>query len=325
MVITPLMSKARWLAFASLTVGLGAALQVGCGNGDGRPGSLVSSGGESGHADGSAGHDGGNSGAAGRTNGEAGEGGGDDAGAGAAGEGSQAAAPIAIFPQQLEVDVGCDASSEPTALVIQNGGILPLTIASASATAGYAVKTTLPLQIDAMGHAVLLLAAPTPKAGTALGAMSTGTLTFVTNEPESPSHEVLMHTTLLGGQFEFTDGNGIPLSAALPLTYLSSDTCPDNVKYRVHNTGNLAFTLLGPTFPTHFGGSSTGDRGLSVAPNGYAEFEVSGNSTNDGACSGGGDLTFTVQGSFCGAVPKLSVIWPTNVATTGCTCSAATD
>ena len=318
------MSKARWLAFASLTAGLGPALLVGCGNGDGRPASLVSSGGESGHNDGSAGHDSGNSGAAGQANGEAGEGN-DDAGAGAAGEGSQAAAPIAIFPQQLEVDVGCDAGLEPTALVIQNGGILPLTISSASATAGYVVKTGLPLQVDAMGKAVLAIAAPAPKPGTPLGAMSTGTLTFVTNEPESPTHEVLMHTTLLGGQFEFTDGNGIPLSTALPLTYLSSDTCPDNVKYRVHNTGNLAFTLLGPTFPAHLGGSSTGESGLSIAPNEYAEFEVSGNSSNDGACSGSGDLTFTVQGSFCGAVPKLNVNWPTNVATTGCTCTAAAD
>jgi hypothetical protein len=136
---------------------------------------------------------------------------------------------------------------------------------------------------------------------------------------------VLLNTTLFGGQFEFTDHDGTPLSAALPLTYLSSDACPDNVRYRVHNTGNLAFALLGPTFSSHLGGTSTGESGQNVAPDEYVELTVSGNSSTDGACSGSGTLTFTVQGGFCGSVPKLSVTWPTNIETAGCSCKAATE
>jgi hypothetical protein len=74
-------------------------------------------------------------------------------------------------------------------------------------------------------------------------------------------------------------------------------------------------------FPAHLGGSSTGVSGRNVAPDEYIELAVSGNSATDGACSGSGDLTFTVQGAFCGAVPKLSVIWPAKVATAGCSCT----
>jgi len=324
MVIAPLMSKARWLAFASLTIALCSALLGACGSGDGRPSSLVSSGGGSGDPVGSAGRSGGSSGDAGQANGDPGNTS-EDASAGAAGEGSSAAVPLAIFPQQLQVDVGCGGNTEPTTLVIRNGGILPLTISSAQASAGYVVKSELPLQIDAMSSATLLVAPPAPKASATVGHMASGTLTFVTNEPDSPSHEVQLNTTLFGGELEFTDDDGTPLSTALPLTYLSSDACPDRVTYRVHNTGNLAFMLFGPTFPVHLGGTSTGASGQDVAPDGYAEFEVSGNSSNDGACSGGGDLIFTVQGSFCAPVPKLSVSWPANVLTTGCTCTPATE
>jgi len=221
--------------------------------------------------------------------------------------------------------VGCGASTDSAELVIQNGGSLPLTISSATATAGYSVTSQLPLQIAPSASKALQVAPPPPKATAAVGDTSSGSLTFVSNEAGSPSHQVTLNTTLFGGQLDFTDGNGAALNAALPLTYLSSDVCPDNVTYRVHNTGNLAFKLFGPTFPTHLGGTSTGANGQNVAPDAYVELTVSGNSSSDGACSGGGELTFTVQGSFCGPVPKLSVSWPVNVATTGCACTAAAD
>ncbi|MEI9949862.1 MAG: hypothetical protein WDO74_12995 [Pseudomonadota bacterium] len=296
-----------------------------CGSGDSRPGSLVSAGGASDHVGGHAGHGGGNGDDAGQANDDAGNHGegGDDAGA--AGQASLAAAPLAIFPQQLQVDVGCGASTDPAPLLIQNGGLLPLTISSVLATAGYVVTGQLPLQIEPLASAALSVTPPPPKATASVGATSTGTLTFVTNETDSPTHEVLLNSRLFGGQFEFTDRSGRPLNTALALTYLSSDTCPDEVTYRVHNTGNLAFRLFGPTFPTHLGGSSTGVNGQNVAPDAYFELKVGGNSAADGACSASGELTFTVQGSFCGSVPKLSVTWPTNIATTGCTCSASTE
>ena len=319
------MSKACWLVFASLTLGLGSALLSACGSGGDRPGSLVG-GGESGHGGGSAGHAGGSSGEAGQTAGDGGnEASGEDAGA--AGETSSPAMPIAIFPKQLQVDVGCASSGEPTELVIRNGGLLPLSISSAKATAGYVLKTELPLQIEAMSSAALLVTPPEPKATASVGDMSTGTLSFVTNEADGANHEVLLNTTLFGGLIEFTDGSGGPLSGPLPLTYLSSDTCPDSVRYRVYNSGNLAFKLLGPTFPLHFAGTSTAKSGSgrSVAPNEYVELTVSGSSAPDGACSGSGTLSFTVQGSFCGEVPKLSVTWPSNVATAGCACTASSD
>ena len=313
------MSKARWLVLASLTLGLGAGSISACSSGDDRPASLVSLGGQS--AGGAAGHNGTSPGDAGQANGEAGNPDADDGGA--AGESNLPAAPLAIFPQQLQVDVGCGAAPEPTQLVIRNDGLLPLTISSATASAGYVVKSELPLQIAARESGMLLVVPPAPKAAAPVGGTSSGTLTFVTNEDDSPPREVLLNTTLYGGLLEFTDADGIAVSGALPLTYLSSETCPDRVTYRVHNTGNLTFTLFGPTFPSHLGGTSTSVSGQSVVPNGYAEFEVGGNSANDGACSASGELTFTVQGSFCGTVPKLAVTWPTNSQTGGCTCSIA--
>jgi len=297
-----------------------AASLTACGSDDGRPGSLVSGSGESGRG---AGLGGGSSGDGGRANTDAGSR--SDAGdGGAAGEGINPAAPLAIFPNQLQVDVGCGASNEPTALVIRNAGSLPLTIQSATATAGYMVGTPLPLQIASQSSAALQVTPPVAKASAKIGDESSGKLTFETDEAAQATHTVQLNTTLYGAQLEFTDGDGKALAGPLTLTYLSSSACPDNVKYRVHNTGNLAFTLLGPTFPVRLGGTSTPKAGVSVEPDDFAELQVAGNSTSDGACSGSGDLTFTVQGAFCGTVPKLSVVWPANTETSGCACVAAT-
>jgi hypothetical protein len=318
------MSLAQRAVFASLMFGLCHASLNACGNED-RPSSLVSAGGESGRGNGQAGRRDGDSGDAGQANAEAGNqnAGGDDAGA--AGEGPLLTGPFAFFPNQLQVDVGCGASAEAVDLVIRNSGLLPLTISSATVTSGYVLTTQLPLQIAAKASAALQVTPPPAEATASVGSMSSGSLSFVTNEAGNPTHDVQLNTTLYGGQLEFTDRSGIPLSAGLSLTYLSSDICPDDVKYRVHNTGNLAFTLFGPTFPPHLAGISTGVSGQNVAPDGYVELQVSGDSSSDGACSGSGELIFTVQGSFCGAVPKLSVTWPAGVQTTGCACSAAAD
>ena len=321
MVCAPSMSKARWLVFSWLMFGLAAASLGACGNGDGRPSSLVSSNGESGRTGNSAGHGGGGSSNAGGANGDAGSGLGNDAGA--AGESYVPAAPVATYPEQLRVDVACGASTDPTELLIQNSGELPLIISSAKATAGYTVNGELPLRIEALGSATLSVSAAAPKATAAVGDTSNGTLTFVTNEADSPSHEIRLDTTVFGGQLQFTDRDGVALKGALALSFLGSDVCPDSVKYRVRNTGNLAFTLVGPTFPVHLRGTTTGASGQSVAPNGYVELEVSGNSATDGACSGSGELSFTVQGSLCSAVPKLTVTWPANVTTSGCSCGAS--
>jgi len=320
MVSAPSMFKARWLGFSSLMFGLAAASLSACGNGD-RPSSLVSANGESGHAGNSAGHGGGGSSNAGGDAGEAGSSVGDDAGA--AGETHVSAAPLATYPGQLQVDVACGASPDPVELLIQNGGPLPLIVSSAKTSAGYTVNSELPLQIEAQGSATLLVSAAAPKGSAAVGDSSTGTLTFVTNEADSPSHEVRLDTTVFGGKLDFTDRDGVALQGALPLSYLGSDVCPDSVKYRVRNKGNLAVTLVGPTFPVHLRGTTTGASGQSLAPNGYVELEVSGNSATDGACSGSGELSFTVEGSLCSAVPKLPVTWPANVTISGCSCGAA--
>jgi len=324
MVIAPLMSKACWLPSVSFVFGLCAVYLSACGSSDDRPSSLVTRG-ESGQGGGFVGHGGNHFADAGQANGNAGT---EDPGgetAGAAGEATSTAAPVALFPQQLQVDVGCGAQREPSALVLRNGGLLPLVISSATATAGYSVMTKLPLEIAAMASATLQVTPPAAKANALVGDMISGSLTFLTNEAEGASHEVALNTTLFGGQLELTDGQGKPLNTALTLTYLSSDACPDDVRYRVRNIGNLAITLLGPTFPAHLGGTSTGVDGQNVAPGEFVELQVSGNSTNDGACSASGELTFTTRGSVCGSVPKLSVSWPTNTQTANCKCGVSSE
>src|SRR6188768_919725 len=107
-----LMSKVR-LRIALLPFAWASMALSACGHGD-RPSSLVSfgGGGESGRGNG-AGHGG--------TSGDGGAG--DEAGA--AGEEILPAVPIAIFPEQLQVDVGCGSSPGEASLLIRNAGLLP--------------------------------------------------------------------------------------------------------------------------------------------------------------------------------------------------------
>jgi len=309
------MPKVRWIGLCLLAVSLSAGCLGAC-SGDGRPSSLVSENAGFGQGGGAGGQLAGISGSAGQPTADAGTSGSD---AGAAGEASFPVGPVASFPRQLQVDVACGTATEPAELLIRNDGPSPLIVTSAQATPGYTVDAEFPLRVEALSGARLLVSASTPKSASA-GDTSTGMLTFVTNELESATHEVHLDTTVFGARLEFTDGNGTPLKGPLPLTYSSSSDCPDRVRYRVRNSGNLTVTLLGPNFPAHLGGRSTGASGRPVAPGDYVELDVSGNSSTDGACSGGGELSFTVQGSLCSALPKLSVTWPQNVAASGCSC-----
>ena len=303
---------ASLVGFALLALALGA-----CGSEDGRPGSLVSAGGDTGLG-GRAGQAGGSSGAAGQTS-DGGAAGDDEQGS--AGEQGVPSTPLAVFPSKLLVASNCGATPAAATLLIQNGGAMPLSLVSASADSGYVVTTTLPLSVAPGAGVVLSVTPPKPPSNAALGTMSEGTLSFVTNEPSSPTRTVTLETTLFGANAEFTDSNGVPLASELSLTYLGSSLCPDTVKYRVHNTGNAAFTLLGPTFPAHFGGTSAA-AGTSVGPDEYVELSVGGQSSPAGVCTASATLAFTMQGPFCGAVPKLDVSWPAN-AEASCTCSPA--
>src|SRR6478752_4668893 len=106
----------------------------------------------------------------------------------------------------------------------------------------------------------------------------------------------------------------------LPFRLLTRDRhlAPGTVRKRLE-------PLLRPTFPTYPAGSSTGANGQTVSPDAYLELSVSGDSSSDGACNGNGELSFTVQGSFCGSVPNLAVTWPANVQTSGCMCRAGAE
>jgi hypothetical protein len=210
-------------------------------------------------------------------------------------------------------------------LLIQNGGSQPLTIQTAGADSGYVVKAELPLNIAPGAGATLLVTPPTPKPTAQIGDASTGTLTFTSNEPGTSTHTVALTTKLLGARIEFTDHAGMPLGSTLTLTYLEESTCPDTLKYRVHNTGNVTFTLHGPTFPAHLSGTTTGDDGLSVAPDDFVELTVGGNSSPGDACDASGALSFSTTGSFCGDVPTLNVVWPQSTAADAgppCSCTA---
>jgi hypothetical protein len=225
----------------------------------------------------------------------------------------------------LDVNAGCESSQPDTGLLIENGGSELLTINSASADSGYVVTATLPLSIPAGAGGTLLVTPPKPKASAQVGDTSTGTLSFTTNEPGAPTHTVALTTKLFGAHFEFTDHDGAPLGTTLTLTYLNESTCPDTRKYRVHNTGNVAFTLHGPTFPASLGGTTTGPDGQSVAPDDYLELMVGGNSAPGGVCSASGALSFSTTGSFCGSVPTLNVVWPAPTAPDAgppCACTA---
>ena len=287
------------------------------------PGSQVSEGGQPSHG----GRSGQSAGSAGL--GEAGQ----TPGGGQSGEGGEGGAvpvgipdrPLALFSASLEVDASCQGSQPSSGLLIENGGSETLTILSASADSEYVVDAKLPLSIAPGAGATLLVTPATPKPSAQLGDTSTGTLSFTTNEPGAPTHRVALTTKLFGAHFEFTDHEGVPLGSTLTLTYLNESTCPDTLKYRVHNTGNVAFTLHGPTFPANLGGTTTGADGQSVAPDDYVELMVGGNSTPGDVCSASGVLSFSTTGSFCGSAPTLNVVWPASTAPDAgppCACSA---
>ncbi len=232
--------------------------------------------------------------------------------------------PLATFKPELTVDATCGQAAEAVQLRIQNDGTTTLRITRASADSNYQIASELPLSIEPSMLGTLLVTPPPPSADAELGAMSSGTLSFVTNEPGTPTHEVTLHTTLYGAHLEFADADGTKLSAGLPLKYSGAAQCPDTATYRVRNTGNVGFTLLGPTFPAHFGGVTTGANGKIVPPGDYAELKVGPVSQPDGACSASGSLTFTTQGAFCGAVPSLMLTWPASGGT-NCSCVAASE
>jgi hypothetical protein len=311
------MKGVRLLAAGLLGVGTLLGALSACGSND-RRASLVSAGGQSS----AAGHSG--QGAdAGRTS-EIPEGGGDSDG-GAAGDVGMPATAHAIFPERFHVDVGCGLTPSAVPLLIQNGGAQPLTISKLSADSEYGVDVDMPLTIAPGDSGKVLVTAPAPTANAVVGeTTAAGTLTFTTNEPGTATHHIELISTLFGGGLEFLDKSGNPLpDASLVLHYSSPTECPDSVTYRVHNTGNLAFKLMGPAFPVHFGGTSTGASGMSLTPDGVAEFRIGGVTTAGEVCSGAGQLTFTVGSGFCGAVPALNVIWPAG-SLTSCVCTAPT-
>lgn len=298
-------------------VGLCALTLTACGHENGQSGAVVSDGGASGSGTGGrAGN--GSSGDAG-AGGDAGSAGADEGGGDAGDPGiGVPSTPYAVFQSQLQVDVGCGMDMPDAALLIKNQGAVPLVIQSASADAGYTLGATFPLSIASGASVALPVSAPAPAAGANAGDMSSGTLTFKTNEPGSPSHKVKLDTTLFGAKLSFADSDGAPLTS-IDLSYVSSSLCPDSFTYRVQNTGNVAFTLIGPTFPAHFGGLDTGPNGVSVSPGNFTELKVRGISGDDHACAASGELAFTATGAFCGTLPKVSVTWPTN-GEPSCTC-----
>jgi len=306
---------AKALLLASL-FGFGA-----CSSSDQRPSSLVSGGG--GTTSASGGHGGTGDGKGGAPNmATAGDDGSSSAGANDA-AGGAAAQPLAVFPSALEADVGCNHVMPSVALVIQNGGDEPLEIRTANVSEGYTLNTTLPLTIAPGASASLSLTPPAANADADAGAVTTGKLSFTTNEPGTPTHVVTLNSTTYEGRFEFTDSNGHPITS-LPLAYDSGGACPGLTKYRIHNLGNVTFTVLGPTFPSHFSGATLGASGHAIAPDAYVELMVGADSGSDNACQATGDLSFSVMGAFCGAVPSLHVVWPVSsdpdAGTTSCAC-----
>jgi hypothetical protein len=298
-----------------------AALLGACGTAPSRPISLVSAGGQSSRPGQSAGDAG--LGEAGQTPSGVGESG--DGGAGGELPVGIPARPLAVFSASLDVNATCGSSQPDTELLIRNGGSQTLTINSASADSAYVVTAKLPLSIAPSAGAALLVTPPTPKASAQVGDASTGTLSFSTNELGAPTHTVALTTELFGAHFELTDHDGVPLGPTLTLTYLSESTCPDTLKYRVHNTGNVAFTLHGPTFPANLGGTTTGPDGQSVDPDDFVELMVGGDSAPGDVCSASGLLSFSTTGSFCGSAPTLNVVWPQSTAPDAgppCACSA---
>jgi hypothetical protein len=235
------------------------------------------------------------------------------------------ARPLAVFASSLDVDSSCAATQSQTELLIRNGGSQALLIQTVNADSGYVVTGTLPLRIEPGAGASLLVAPPAPKASAQVGDTSTGKLSFTSNEPGTPTHTVALTSTLFGARLEFTDHDGTPLGSTLTLTYLNESSCPDTVKYRVHNTGNVAFKLHGPTFPEHLAGTTTDPDGQSVAPDDFIELMVGGNSSPGDVCQASGSLSFTTTGSFCGDVPSLNVEWPQSTAADAgppCACTA---
>jgi hypothetical protein len=315
------MKQARSFWFAAIAALTCALAGFGACKSDDKPHSLVtSSGGSSGSTLGGRAGTENNANAGNAGLGEAGD---------ATGEGGMLEAggaspgPTASFPNELEADVGCNMVAPDVSLVIRNVGDEPLVITSASADSGYVVKTPLPLEIAPSTGGILLITPPAPSADADAGSTSMGKLTFTTNEPGKPTHEVTLTSTVFEGGLEFTDSNGTTITS-LTLTYDSGGACPDLTKYRLQNTGNATITLQGPAFDDHFGGTRLDASNQAIVPGGYAELMVGAVSAPGAACEASGDLTFTVLGGVCGSAPALHVVWQQSSdpdAGTSCACT----
>jgi len=302
------MTRALFITCASPALLLCTLLGFGACSSDQKPSSLISGGGGA-NSVASGGHGGKGELNAGAPSANAG---GDD-GAGTAGmsegAGGASAEPLAIYPSALEADVGCNQETPSVALLIQNRGNEPLVISKASVSEGYTLGATLPLTIAPGASGSLSVTPPAASSDADAGAITSGKLSFTTNEPGTPTHEVTLNSATYEGRFEFTDSDGKPITS-LSLVYDSGGACPVLTKYRIHNLGNATFTVLGPTFPSHFSGTTLGSSGHALAPGAYVELMAGAVSGNDDACQATGDLSFTVMGTFCGTVPKLRVVWP---------------
>ncbi len=177
------------------------------------------------------------------------------------------------------------------------------------------LKGDFPLTIAPSAFGNLSVTAPAPKPNAKLGMMSSGTLSFATNEPDSPTHRITLNTTLFGGSLEFLDDNGQPLKTpSLTLGAASAADCPDSATYRVHNTGNLAFQLTGQVFPRTSAARARARPGCIWNRTATLSSKSAACHCPETPAAAAARSRSRSDTGYCGTPPSLNVTWPAGVA-----------
>jgi len=223
---------------------------------------------------------------------------------------------IARYATTVDTTATCGVVMPDTVeLTVFNDGNAPLTISAATATGGFTVTTTLPLEIAPGASGALTVRPPAAVVGTDRGGTSkTGLLTFTTNTAVQGA-AVTLTSVVQGANLSFENSAGEAITG-VNLTVASG--CPAPQAVFIRNTGNLEAQVTNVSASGTF---SVGQLSPSstVAPGSTINHDVGPFTFS--ACSGTSMVTYQVTGTVCTATP-LTLTTTLNVTgQSSCFCS----
>ncbi len=152
--------------------------------------------------------------------------------------------PTASIGTVPAMSATCGTQTAPAAVnvPVTNTGGAPLTISGASATGGFTVLSTFPINVPVGQTRNISVQPPAAVVGTDVGGSTkTGQLTITTNEAGNPTRTAALSSTINGASLRLVDSAGNPqpsvsFSSAYPV-------CPADKTIYIKNVGNQSTTV----------------------------------------------------------------------------------